>query len=156
VNVCVPASVRITQDITSDVMNGPVTDPCESGDPTVVTGSHNGLDRCLRFQLVDSCNNDITTGGWTSSESRVPSPDVNPNMSPSGQPVVNSPNQNLPGGNWVDVLWYVDHAPGDFQKVRQSITVTNNSTGAQYSVGVFCQDFETSPLAINQYPGACR
>jgi hypothetical protein len=40
--------------------------------------------------------------------------------------------------------------------VNQSIHIVDQNTGYDYTVAAYCQDYESSPLAINHYAGACQ
>ena len=152
VTACVPASIRIIEDITDFPNNEHLYNYCNSLE--VQAGSFTGIERCFLFQLVDSCGHDITTGGnnYQATEHRTAF-----RMSPSGQSVANINGPVSPNGTFTDFMYYVGHnGTGDFLKVNQVIHVVDQRTGHDYTVASYCQDYETSPLALNHTAGTCQ
>jgi hypothetical protein len=152
VTVCVPASVRIIDDISTTVSGTQnVYNNCagvyeNEGSPTW------GNTHCYTFQLVDSCGRDITTGNYLAAEHRNPF-----SMNPNNQSVVNI-NTSIVNGRWVDWMTYLyTQSPGVpsswFLKVNQTIHVVNQGTGRDDPVASYCQYYD--PHNVYHYIGAC-
>jgi hypothetical protein len=151
VTTCVPASVRIIDDISTTVSGTQyVYNNCSAvyeneGSPTW------GNTHCYTFQLVDSCGRDITSGNYRANEVRRVFR-MNPN-----QTVVDIPTPII-NGRWVDWMTYLyTQSPGVpsgyFLKVNQTIHVINQVTGRDDPVATYCQYYD--PYNVYHYSGAC-
>jgi hypothetical protein len=100
---CVPASLRIVQDITDYPNGNDLYDRCSN--LIEESGSFWGIERCIQFQLVDSCGNDVTGGNYLASEYRTPYA-----MNPAGQQV-QSNSAPLTQGGFDDFMDYVTDVP---------------------------------------------
>jgi hypothetical protein len=153
VNVCVPASVRIVDDVASSVAGAQLVYNNYSnlyeneGTPTW------GNDHCYTFQLVDSCGKDITAGNYEAVEHRTPF-----QMNPSGQQVLNNSTALL-NGRWVDWMTYLWPASpgvptGWLLKVNQTMHIVNQTTGRDDVVAAYCQYYD--PYNVYHYSGSCQ
>jgi hypothetical protein len=154
VTVCgQPASLRITDNIPRTYSGQHLYDDCGDGDQ----GAPNiwGHSRCIVFQLVDNCGNDLTSGDWTFHEARTIFTE-----SPMGQNHDGS-DRNSSDGRVEDLLEYAtDQSPGIpsgmYKKIDQVISVTDNVTANLYSLdseATRCQDFEAN--GVTSAAGAC-
>ena len=138
VNVCIPASVRIVQDVIASVSGTQLVYNNCSNSYENEGGATWGNTHCYTFQLVDSCGHDITTDNYLAVEHRSPF-----SMNPNNQSVQNS-TTTITNGRWVDWMTYLyTQSPGVpsgwFLKVNQVIHIVNQLTGRDDAVATYCQ-----------------
>ena len=152
VKVQVPTSLALSMGSKKTYGGTTVTD-CSGN----VIGTRWGYSRCATYTILDQYGTPITTGSYTANESfqTVSSnPPGVPNNTGSANPVA---------GVFSDFLAFLAKSPpapqpGEYIKQTQTITITDNNSGKNYSVRTNCLDFEYNDVTDTNITGggACN